>query len=302
MSAVRQIYDMGFIRKDLDKQLQTDTQWVRTGGDAEAYDAAVAAGLDRLGRLEVRDGVWSTASVNEKYRFGAVDMHYKLYTQGSGTTVILLHGVNESADDVAQYVPMWAQMGCDILIPDMRGYISEGTVTAYGYLEQYDLYDLITQKLTGQRVIVHGRGMGAAAALLMAGNESLKTNELQLVVAESSYTNLYEQAVTQIKRQFDMSEFPYTTFLNMLVKQKLKFSMKDVDVTAACALSDTATLFVCGGSDGFMDPAMTRTLYDVCHAPKLLYTAEGAKHGMTYVADPGAYAAAVASALKLPDK
>ena len=110
----------------------------------------------------------------------------------SHKTVILLHGLYQNRSMCLPYVPMYRNLGYNVLLVDLRGHgDSEGAHTDWGLSEVTDLQKWVQwlERKDGQSIIgLHGVSLGAAMALLYAGSD--RDGHLSFVVADSSYGNI----------------------------------------------------------------------------------------------------------------
>lgn len=308
MNTASALFDICFGRDGADSLLAQDTDWY--GSDelralqAEGSQQGVQA-LEELGAVSISFRADSAGSL---FVQGEAELTAQYYSLGSSRTAVLLHPYGRGADYAARWAGFWLEKGYNILIPQLRGHDGSSELTTLGFYEQYDLFDLL--KAAGAETgvseyVLHGEGMGANAALLLCGNtelmNALKTEsgiEITLVAAESASTGLFPLITHQASRQFEMRGTLSRAAMKFTLNQKLGFSPEAADVSAACARSQTPTVFICGEDDGFAPAEWTRGLYDACTAEKELLTAAGAGHSAAWELCGGEYRAAIESLLK----
>ena len=275
------LYELGFLRYKAEAQLSTMAEWGVTAEEQAALDAAEAEAAAWAAEQTPREGSFTTDSAAAWFGEGAkLTLSYRFYDQGTGKTVILLHGFQgrEEADLTA--APWWWEQGYGVLIPQQRGYLEPGetnrTPATFGVYEEFDLYDLILAAgLTEETVLVHAKGSGAAAAILMAANESLAGAGLDGIVAESVYAQLGEMQRSLVKKLFRLGDWFVGRFLRSRIRSSVGFEPDSVDIRAASANTSCPILFVCGSQEILPGEAESQAVYDACAARKELLTVPG---------------------------
>jgi len=300
MGTASTLFNVCFERSDADLLLEQDEEWYGTDAERAARAEAAAEGAAALSGLTAVTGEYATASAGSRYLRGETTLGYTAYLQDGPAAVILLHGYNRDAAFAEMVAAYWAERGCDVVVPQLRGHDGNEGVTALGYYEQFDLLDLMEALRDQQGLtdfILHGQGMGAAAALLLSGNEELTARlrgdglTLRLIVAESAYTTLNELIELQLPRQFSMKGFAYSWSMRAVIDQYLGFFAREADVLSAVGRSETPTVFVCGSEDGFVPASMTERLYAACSGEKALLSVPGARFGCAWTQGRSSYAA-----------
>ena len=117
---------------------------------------------------------------------------YIASTSHSHKTVILLHGLYQNRSMCLGYVPIYQNLGYNVLLIDQRGHgESEGAHTDWGLSEPEDMEMWMQwlRRKDPQAVIgLHGISLGAAMALLYAGSD--RQQQVAFVIADSSYGNI----------------------------------------------------------------------------------------------------------------
>lgn len=283
-NSAQQVFEIAFLNYRADEQLANDEEYVFSENDAAQYSALLEDAAEwcaAAGGVEKNcDGATVTAIFGD---FAAGEIRYSVYDQGADTTVFLLHGYNESAEDAAIFAPYWWEKGYNIIIPALTRPMGEGVeLTTFGVYEQYDIYDIIqAENLAGQKIVLHGRGTGAAAALLLAGNAEYPCG-ISAVISDSVYASLNGLKIEQLKAQFGLGEFLTGSILTKIADTQLGFNLGDIEITKAAARSGVPKLFVCGGNDNFISKNETYAVYTEAAGEKALLTVEGAANRMAY--------------------
>lgn len=284
-NTARQVYDISFNRYMVYNQLATDETWARSPEEEALYGQVLGNGRDWREKTEKQLRSYTAATASEVFgKTEPIELGYEYYDNGSETTVVLLHAYSETADDAAVFAPFWWEKGFNIIIPELRGHSQTSETTTFGCYEQYDLLDLIRhEKLGGEsRLVVHGKGMGAAAPLLLAGSSFSEEASLDLIVSDNVYSNLKELELKQLKQQFKLGNFMIGIFLDSVAKSKLGFSIEDIDTAKAAERMYVPAVFISGENDGFIGPEHSETVYQAAGSEKELLRVNGAEYGMSY--------------------
>src|SRR5882724_11957334 len=121
---------------------------------------------------------------------------------GSGGTVILLHGQVDNRAGMLGYAGLFLPHGFNTLIPDFRAHgESGGKLATYGLREADDLrrwLDWVAGAQPGGRIFGFGESMGAAILLQSLSVES----HFCAVVAESPYASFREIAMDRLSQRW----------------------------------------------------------------------------------------------------
>ena len=284
-----QIFDIGVRRVQVADLLSADEAWAKSEEAAVIYEAVKEAGRVWLSEAEadVKRGVFTASTASEQYGKAEIqELSYDYYVNGSDKTVILLHAYQETPEDAAVFAPFWWSRGFNVLIAPVRGFTEQGGVTTFGAYEQYDLLDLIRKEnlnAKGHTLVVHGKGIGGAAALLLAGNDRYaKEASIDFIVADTVYPNLKDLELKLMKHHFSLGNFMVGMLADRMVKSCLGFDIADIDIAAASGAGDTPVMFVCGENDEYLGSNMTRAVYDAHNAQKSFTLIAGAGYHMSY--------------------
>ena len=275
------LYELGFLRYRAQAQLDTMAEWAVTAEEQPKLDAAAAEAEAWAAAHTPAEGVFTTDSAAAWFGEGAkLTLSYRYYDHGTGKTVILLHGFQGGEEADLSAAPWWWAQGYGVLLPQQRGYQEPGETnripTTFGVYEEFDLYDLILAAgLTEETVLVHAKGSGAAAAILMAANESLAGAGLDGIVAESVYAELGEMQRSLVKKLFRLGDWFVGRFLRSRIRTSLGFEPDSVDIRAAAANMSCPILFVCGSQEILPGESQSQAVYDDCAARKELVTVPG---------------------------
>ncbi len=249
------LYELGFLRYRAENQLASMEELGLSEEEEALREASLTQASAWLAEHTPAERSFDTGTAAGILGEGVrLTLPYRFWDQGTGKTVILLHGFGGSEEDALGWAPWWWEQGYGILIPTQRGYQSPGETntrpTTWGVYEQFDLYDLIQAAgLSEETVLIHAKGAGAAGAILLAGNEELRGAGLDGIVAESSYCKLGELERSLLKKLFNLGDRFVGVLLRDKVKQRLGFLLDSVDLSEAAAAASVPALFVCGGQE-----------------------------------------------------
>ena len=298
-NSAQTLFDLSFLRYRAEEQMNTVESWMIPEADSADYAALQADAAAWAAEQETVSGSYEAVTAAQHWGDSVkLTLDYTLYGPETGKTVILLHGFCESPADSLLWAEFWQEQGYRVLIPVQRGYADPGdtnyTPTTFGAYEQFDLYDLIMALgLADETVVIHGKGGGAAAAILMAANESLAGANLDGIVAESVYDNLGQTERGLLKQLFNLGDNFVGRLLRDTIRKKVGFDADSVDICAAAANMKVPTLFLCGSGDEFLGAARTEAVGDTCTAPKVMKHLQGSYRTL-WLQDGEAYREAIA--------
>ena len=182
---------------------------------------------------------------------------------GNSRWVIYAHDYKGSWEEGMPLVRHYVEAGFSIVLCDLRAHgRSAGDWIGLGFLDSLDLVAWATwAKGEGARsIVLHGSGMGAAAAILAAGEKSLP-REVVAVVAENCYTDAWNAAVC-LYHGIGLDVHPAMD----LVRFYLRHHNGGYDIAAACPeeyLSDlrVPVLFLQSARDTLVPPYMSTLLW-----------------------------------------
>ena len=135
-------------------------------------------------------------SVLSKENFRLSGWLWPAENNGTGKTVILVHGVMDSAAGMGYLAEEYHKKNWDVLCIDLRAHgDSEGKKSTMGVLEADDLVlwvDLLVSVHKKTAIFLHGVSMGGAAVLMYGGNRSHLPDEVMGIVSDSSFASYFK--------------------------------------------------------------------------------------------------------------
>lgn len=212
-------------------------------------------------------------------------------------TVILIHGLYSNRSMMVPLIPMYREMGYNVLLIDLRGHgESGGEHTMWGMKEMGDLDAWMDWlKANDPRVLVgmHGISLGAAMSLLYSGTDN--GQNLLFYVADSSYADLLSLGKEKVYAwsgdermllSMDIID-PFFQAAMFIHTGKLLHNIEPID---AVKHTKAPILFLHGASDTLVPASAAQELGNACASNrKEIRIFEGAGHAAEFSANPGAY-------------
>ncbi len=224
---------------------------------------------------------------------GAV-LYADMLDAGTHRWAILLHGYKRTRERVYNYGRFYAEQGCGLIMPDLRGHgKSGGSFIGMGWLDRTDIIkwaELIISRDPDARIVLHGVSMGGAAALMTAGEE-LPPN-VKCVVSDCAYSSVWEQFANVMKSYTGLPEFPLMYTTSFFTKLFAGYSYSEASALEQVRKTTLPVLFIHGRGDTFVAPYMAEALH-AAHPDSELLFVDDAEHGQAMYIDPEGYFEAV---------
>lgn len=206
--------------------------------------------------------------------------------------VLLLHGYTGWKEEMYPFAYWYHGEGYHVLAPDLRCQgESEGDFIGMGWTDRLDgmlwIQYILSQDADAE-IVLHGQSMGAAAALMMAGEESLPDN-VKAVVSDCAYTDAYSMFSEKIKEWFHLPSFPLVDSACVVLRLRGGYNLKDASALEAVRKSKIPILFIHGKEDAMISVRMTEDLYEAATGQKELLIVEDAGHAQAQDKDPDTY-------------
>lgn len=221
--------------------------------------------------------------------------HYKLHAyeikNKSNVWVIAVHGYMSEAKKMADVGNIFADMGYNVLLPDLRSHgQSEGTNIGMGTWDSDDIIqwiDKINKQNKEAKIILYGVSMGASTVLMATGKQL--PGNVKVAIEDCGYTSAWNEFSYQLKKLFSLPTFPVLDAANIVTMIRAGYNLKDADALSAVKKSKTPTLFIHGDADEFVPTKMVYSLYKAEASKKQLLIVKGAIHAGSRDTDPKLY-------------
>ncbi len=234
-----------------------------------------------------------------------------LPARAHGVNIIMTHGLFRSRYEMlARGIDLW-RAGYGVLLYDLRRHgASPAEFSTIGYDERHDVEAAVTFMRSfapGQKIVLMGVSMGAAATLLAAA-ETPAEPHIIAIIAESSFrsfadTVTHHVSLIRLPRGAGVPAFPFATLLIKFTAWRMSFNPDEFDVLRAVHKVEQPILFIGGTADQRMPTeTVLEPLYAAAPNPrkrKLIVT--GATHGHAYDTDPVGYMNAVRDFLQMAE-
>lgn len=206
--------------------------------------------------------------------------------------IIICHGLGANKSDFTELAVALSRRGYFVLLFDFRAHgESSGSRSSLGHHEQGDIaaaldFLKVRPEAGPKRIGIYGFSMGASSAILAAA----RTHAFSVIVADSAFTSLRDQARTAITGFYHLPSFP---FLNLSVLGYELYFQTGIDnispVSVIKDISPTPVFIIAGDGDRLVPAENGRKLYAAAGEPKELWIIPNADHGATFAAAGSAY-------------
>lgn len=209
----------------------------------------------------------------------------------SGSYIIMCHPYGATAEYMAHYAKHYYDLGFNILLADARGHgKSGGDFIGMGWVDRFDIISWVSfldEKDKDARIVIHGLGMGGAAALAASGE--VLPDSVRVIINDSGYSSVNELFKFQLKENFSLPSFPILKLMAFYTEKKAGWSFDEADFLGAVQRSETPTLFIHGGCDERVPLKQGNVLYDACEAKKRQVVMTSANFGQCEQNSPDKY-------------
>lgn len=248
--------------------------------------------IDRLEREEQWRPVTVTAA--DGLRLRGTYIENEEYT---AHTVVLLHGLYQNRGMCLPYIPMYKQLGYNILLVDLRGHgESEGRHTDWGLTETSDMaawFAWLKEQDRAMQIGLHGVSLGAAMALLYAGEKD--NVQPDFVIADSAYGNILSLGREKLLRWSGDERllWGYTVlepFFQGAMFIRTGKVLADIEPAHAARSIHVPILFLHGEADTLVPVQTAYALYDSCGSnDKHIWIFPASPHAAGIETDRAAY-------------
>lgn len=234
-----------------------------------------------LGRYrEMKDTVIYAA---DSTRLHAVYIRAK---QPTRNTAVIIHSHRSNAVGMLHIAYLYSHdMGFNVLLPDLRGHgESGGDHIQMGWNDRKDILQWmnVANDMFGgdTRMVVHGISMGAAAAMMVAGEP--QPSFVRAYVEDCGYTSVWDEVCYVAKRDYGLSDMPFVGLASLICKWKYGWSFAQASSVDRLRKVDKPMMFIHGMSDTYVPTEMVYTLYQAKPRNKHIWTVPGVMHARSY--------------------
>jgi pimeloyl-ACP methyl ester carboxylesterase len=216
----------------------------------------------------------------------------------SKPVIIFVHGLNRSRLEMLERAADASRRGYGVLLFDLRNHGESGRAyTTIGIFESRDVCaasQFVKAEAAGRPQVVWGVSMGASSAILGAK----RCPGFSAIISDSSFLSFRDTIGHHLTLLFRLPAFPIANLIVAVTSYRLGFDPDDGDVEAAVRSLNTPILFVAGGADRRMPPALADRMFQAAKSPvKQLLVIPGAGHGEAFATDRMTYLNSVYSFL-----
>jgi pimeloyl-ACP methyl ester carboxylesterase len=216
----------------------------------------------------------------------------------SKPVVIFVHGLNRSRLEMLERGADANRHGYGVLLFDLRNHGESGRAyTTIGIFESRDVCaasQVVKNRAGGRAQILWGVSLGASSAILAAK----QCPGFSAIISDSSFLSFRDTVAHHLRLIFRIPAFPIANLIVAITGYRVGFDPDAGDVEAAVRSMNTPILFIAGGADRRMPPALAeRMLKESPSSLKEFLAVPGAGHGQAFSTNRTAYLNSVYSFL-----
>jgi len=210
--------------------------------------------------------------------------------ESSKPVIIFCHGLNRSRLELLERAAESSRRGYGVLLFDLRNHGESGRAyTTIGVHESRDVCaarKYVTEHAASRPQVMWGVSMGASSAILAAE----QCPGAAAIVSDSSFLSFRETIAHHVGLFFRLPAFPIANLIVAITEWRAGFDADDGDVEAAVRKIDLPILFIAGGADRRMPPALAERLMNASrNSGRKLLVIPGAGHGEAFARDRDTY-------------
>lgn len=217
------------------------------------------------------------------------------HKEGHDKLIVMCHGWKSPwyVDFSKLAIWFYEQNNCDLLIMDERGGgQSEGKYITFGMCEKEDIHDWVMWAKEKQNlpIYLYGTSMGAATVLMVS---SSLNGIVSGIIADSPFTQPYEELKDFAKRNIHLPEKPFMPSLNFIVKKTIKKDLKSVDSVAILKDTTMPIIIFHGELDFFCNVEVSKKIKELDYPNIDVYIYHDSNHCSSYVKHEKEYEAII---------
>jgi hypothetical protein len=201
-------------------------------------------------------------------------------------TAIVVHGHRGNAFHMLHIAYMYQHdMAFNVLLPELRTHgKSGGSHIGMGWSDRHDLLQWIyvAEKTfaPSPRIVVHGISMGAAATMMLSGDETPES--VKCFVEDCGYTSVWDAFSYVAHRDYHLPDFPFMQIASQICRWRYGWDFREASALEQLRHSEKPMLFIHGTEDHYVPTAMVHQLYRAKPRNKAIWEAPGARHAYSY--------------------
>jgi alpha-beta hydrolase superfamily lysophospholipase len=197
--------------------------------------------------------------------------------------IIYAHGLNRSRLEMLERGAKSNHRGYGVLLFDLRNHGESGRAyTTLGIHESRDICaasGFVKAAAPGRPQVLWGVSMGASSALIAAK----QCPGFAAAISDSSFLSFRETVAHHLGLYFRLPAFPIANLIVGTTGLRMSMDPDTGDVEQAVKDINIPILFIAGGDDKRMPPALAQRLLDAAkHPSKKLVMVPNARHGEAY--------------------
>ena len=204
--------------------------------------------------------------------------------------IIFVHGLNRSRLEMLERGADASRRGYGVLLFDLRNHGDSGRAyTTIGVFESRDVCaasQFVRGTAGARQQVLWGVSMGASSAILAAK----QCPGFSAIISDSSFLSFRDTVSHHLRLIFRLPAFPIANLIVAITGYRMHFDPDDGDVEAVVRRMTTPILFIAGGRDRRMPPALAeKMLNESPSALKQLVIIPAAGHGEAFATDRRTY-------------
>ena len=205
---------------------------------------------------------------------------------------LLIHSYRSDHTFMNPYAEGYLEAGFHVIQPDNRAHgESEGMFIGMGYLDQYDILcwiSYIIDKDPDAEIVLHGVSMGAAALMMLSGQEELPEN-IVAIIEDCGYKSARDYLTWKLEQKINIPAFPIIPIANIAFKIAAGYYMYDASAIDNVKTSNIPILFIHGEDDQTVPVRDAYDLFNAAASKKEIYIVQKAGHGESLGKDGARY-------------
>ncbi len=209
--------------------------------------------------------------------------------------VVCMHGYHSGGEgDFSGAVEFFIKNRFNVLIATQRCHgDSEGRRLTFGVKEKYDCRDwckYLVSRFGGDiKIVLDGVSMGATTVMMASDRKAGLPENVKGIIADCGYTSPWEIVCDVAKKAYRLPKFPILYLFRLVVMLDAGFDLKAESAETAVKNTDIPIFFAHGTGDDFVPYEMSLRNSAACSSDHMLFSAEGAGHGLSFIVDNDGY-------------